>query len=113
MLSTGPVERVRILDKLLANKGHLSTGQITGALSMASNTAKKTMIELTLLGLVDIYPALGTEDQTQHKDVEKEITLKSEFREWLDTEEFKRLRKGFEPTDNSEYLNGEEGDHND
>jgi hypothetical protein len=32
-----------------------------------------------------------------------QITLKSEF-EWFLSDEFKQLREGFEPTDNSEYL---------
>lgn len=103
VLSTGPVERVRILDMLIADNGDLSTGQITGALSMALQTAKRTMIELTVLGLVDIYPKLGTEDQEQHQGVEKKITLKPEFM-WLDTQEFKELRRRFVPADNNEYL---------
>ena len=103
VLSTGPVERVRILDMLIADNGDLTTGQITGALSIALQTAKRTMIELTLLGLVDIYPKLGTEDQEQHQGVEKKITLKPEFM-WLDTQEFKELRRGFVPADNNEYL---------
>ena len=104
VLSTGPVERVRILDTLIADSGDLTTGQITGALSIASQTAKRTMIELTLLGLVDIYPQLGTEDQEQHKGIEKKITLRPKFREWLDSKEFKELRRGFVPAYNSEYL---------
>jgi hypothetical protein len=104
VLSTGPVERVRILDTLIADNGDLTTGQITGALSIASQTAKRTMIELTLLGLVDIYPEMGTEDQEQHQGVEKKITLRPKFREWLDSKEFKELRRGFVPADNSEYL---------
>jgi hypothetical protein len=111
VLSTGPVERTSLLDKLIADDGDLTTGQITGTLSIASQTAKRTMIELTILGLVDMYPKLGTEDQEQHQGVEKKITLKPEFKEWLDTQEFKELRKGFVPTDNSEYLkDGEKQD---
>jgi hypothetical protein len=89
VLSTGPVERVKVLDTLLASEGYLTTGQITAALSMASQTAKRTMIELALLGLVNIYPALGTEDNDEHQNVEKKITLKPEFMEWLDTKEFR------------------------
>ena len=112
VLSTGPVERVRILDTLIADNGDLTTGQITGALSIASQTAKRTMIEITLLGLVNIYPQLGTEDQEQHQGVEKKITLRPKFREWLDSKEFKELRKGFVPTDNSEYSK-EGGRHDD
>jgi hypothetical protein len=109
VLSTGPVERVSILDKLIADNGDLTTSQITGALSMAPQTARKTMIELTLLGLVDMYPALGTEDQPQHHGVEKKITLKHEFREWLEAEDFENLRKGFVSTDNSEEMKRQEG----
>jgi AAA lid domain len=110
VLSTGPVERVRILDKILVNNGKLSTNQITAALSMAPKTAKRNMLELTLLGLVDIYPKIGTEDAPEHQGAEKVITLKPQFMEWLDTEEFKTLRKGFVPTDNSEYLKEGEGE---
>ncbi|HEY9388009.1 MAG TPA: hypothetical protein VIP70_13290 [Nitrososphaeraceae archaeon] len=49
VLSTGPVERVSILDKLIADDGDLTTSQIIGALSISPQTARKTMIELTLL----------------------------------------------------------------
>ena len=65
VLSTGPVERVRILDKLLSHKtdgGYLDTGQLSGSLNISKPTALRTMTELAILGLVDVSPALGTED---------------------------------------------------
>ena len=34
---------------------------------------------------------------------EKEITLKNDF-DWFLSDEFKELRQGFEPTDNSEFI---------
>jgi hypothetical protein len=52
------------------------------------------MIELTILGLVDMYPKIGTEDNIEHTNEEKKIWLKDKFKSWLNTEEFKELRKG-------------------
>jgi hypothetical protein len=54
----------------------------------------RTMTELTILGLVDMYPRLGTEDNDEHYNEEKKIVLKDEFKTWLNKDEFKKLRKG-------------------
>ena len=53
VLSTGPVERVKLLDKLLAVGGYdyLTTVQITGSLEISKPIARRTMIELTILGV--------------------------------------------------------------
>jgi hypothetical protein len=51
------------------------------------------MTEFKALGLVDMKEAEGN----------RKIVLKSEF-EWFVSEDFDKLREGFEPTDNSAYL---------
>jgi hypothetical protein len=94
VLSTGPVQRVKILDKLLSDGKEWDTSQITNSLEVSRPTARKTMIELTILGLVDMYPKIGTEDNIEHTNEEKKIWLKDKFKSWLNTEEFKELRKG-------------------
>jgi hypothetical protein len=94
VLSTGPVQRVKILDKLLSDGREWDTTQITNSLEVSPPTARKTMVELTILGLVDIFPKLGAEDNIEHANVEKKIWLKDKFKSWLNTEEFKKLRKG-------------------
>jgi hypothetical protein len=94
VLSTGPIQRVKILDKLLASGEEWSTSQITSSLEISRPTALRTMLELTVLGLVDIYPALGTEEAEMHVGEEKRIWLKDKFKSWLSTEEFKKLRNG-------------------
>lgn len=97
VLSTASVERVSVFDKLLANEGRLTTTQITGALNISSPTAKRTMTELSVLELVTMTE-LG-----EYEDHEKKITLKPEF-EWFLSEEFKKLREEFVPTDNIEEM---------
>ena len=54
VLSTGPIQRVKILDKLLSDGNEWTTSQITGSLEISRPTALRTMTELTILGLVDI-----------------------------------------------------------
>jgi hypothetical protein len=109
VLSTGPVERVKILDKLLSDGGSWTTAQITGSLDISRPTALRTMTELTILGLVDMHPKLGTEDVIEYNE-EKKIRLKPEFLDWLRTDEFKQLRGGFVPaTDDTDDTDDEEG----
>jgi len=94
VLSTGPIQRVKILDKLLSDGNEWTTSQITSSLEISRPTALRTMTELTILGLVDMYPKIGTEDADMHINEEKKIWLKDKFKDWLSTEEFKKLRKG-------------------
>ena len=54
------------------------------------------MAELKGVELVDL---LDSETETE----ERTIILKEDFK-WFLTEEFERLREGFKPTDNSEYI---------
>ena len=108
VLSTGPVERVKMLNKLLSDGHTWTTTQITASLEISRPTALRTMTELTILGLVDMYPKLGTDDNIEHTNEEKKITLKPEFMEWLRTDEFKQLRGDFmNATDDTD---DEEGD---
>jgi hypothetical protein len=97
VLSTGSIERVLILDLLIANNGSLTTSQITTSMRISNNTAKRTMTEFKGLELV-------TMDRVgDHSNSEYKITLKSKFN-WFLTDEFKELRDEFEPTDNEEFL---------
>ena len=108
VLSTGPVERVRILDKLLSvnsGDGYLDTGQLSGSLHISKPTALRTMTELAILDLVDVSPALGTEENVEHTGLERKIKLKGQF-SWFKSEDFKRLRQDFVPTDNTEDMKG-------
>ena len=94
VLSTSMIERVLILDLLIANKGTLTTSQITESLRISSNTAKRTMTEFKGLELV-------TMERTNNEyafNSEYKITLNSKF-DWFLTDEFKKLRKEFTPTD--------------
>jgi len=109
VLSTGPVERVKILDKLLTateSSGYITATQLSTSLNISKPTALRTMTELTILELVDIYPALGTEDNVEHADAERKIKLKERFT-WFKSDEFKQLRDRFVPIDNSEDMEQE------
>jgi hypothetical protein len=111
VLSTGPVERVRILDKLLVattDGEYLTAVQLSASLNISKPTALRTMTELTILELVDVVPALGTEENEEHTEVERKIRLKDTFG-WFKSDEFKQLRKEFVPADNTEDMEGGEG----
>ncbi len=92
VLSTSMIERVLILDLLIANKGTLTTSQITESLRISSNTAKRTMTEFKGLELVTM-DRVGDNSNSEYK-----ITLNSKF-DWFLTDEFKKLRDEFTPTD--------------
>jgi len=99
VLSTSLIERVLILDLLIANKGTLTTSQITDSLRISSNTAKRTMTEFKGLELVTMEQTNGNASNSEYK-----ITLHSKF-DWFLTEEFKKLREEFIPTDYHNELN--------
>jgi hypothetical protein len=96
VLSTASVERVAIIDLLLAKKGSTTVSQISKGLPMSKSTALKAMTELTALKVVHM-----NEVDIEHNPT-KEITLREEFN-WLLQNEFAKLRKGFNPVDNSSY----------
>jgi hypothetical protein len=90
-LSTASIERVRIFDILIANKGTLTTSQICEFLNTTPPTARRTMTELKATGLVQM-------DETKTSDGYNTtfmITLKSEF-DWFLSDEFKELKEGGE-----------------
>jgi len=97
VLSTGSIERVLILDLLIAYKGELTTSQITTAMRISNHTAKRTMTEFKGLELVDM-DRVGDNSNSEYK-----ITLKPKFK-WFLTDDFKELRDGFKPTDHKEFL---------
>ena len=65
---------------------------------MSKPTALRTMTELKAIGLVEIY------DLKVDRNRQRMIRLKDGF-SWLRDEDFKKLRRGFEPVDNLEFMN--------
>ena len=83
VLSTSLIERVLVLDLLIANKGTLTTSQITESLRIHNNSAKRTMTEFKGLELV-------TMDRVDdNSNSEYKITLNPKF-DWFLTDEFKQ-----------------------
>ncbi len=87
VLSTASIERVLILDLLIANKGTLTTSQITKSMNISNNTAKYTMTQFKGLELVTMERTTTT---TNTSNSEYKITLNSKFH-WFLTEEFANL----------------------
>lgn len=88
-LSTASIERVRILDILIANKGTLTTLEICEFLNTTPPTARRTMTELKATGLVHM-------EETKSSDGYNTtfmIRLKSEF-DWFLSDEFMELKEG-------------------
>ena len=83
VFSTASMERVRILELLIASNGTLTTPQITASLNTSPNTAKRTMAEFKALGIADLPEVKGNE--------EKKIVLYQTF-SWFLTPEFQELR---------------------
>ena len=92
------MDRVNIFDLLIAHNGTLTTSIIKESLNTNHHTAHRIMAELKAVELVDVK-----EYETQTE--EKQMTLKHQF-DWFTTDDFKELREGFEPTDNSEFIKG-------
>ena len=86
VLSTASKERVTTFDLLLAHNGRLNASEISTSLNMSSPTARKTMLELWVLRLVD-------KDNPEDNSSAQQISLRPEF-EWFLTEEFRTLRYG-------------------
>ena len=105
VLSTGSIERVLVLDFLIANKGSLTTSQISAGMKMSNSTAKKTMTEFKGLELVSMKRI------TENSNSEYKIILNPKF-EWFLTEEFKELRDDFRPADNKEYIKSKSNSKN-
>ena len=97
VLSTSLIERMLILDLLIANNGTLTTSEITAAMRISNDTAKKTMTEFKALELVTMKRN-GNNSNSEYK-----ISLNQKFK-WFLTEEFKNLRDSFKPIDNKNCL---------
>jgi hypothetical protein len=110
VLSTAPIERVTMFDILLAHDGVLNVNQITQSIDVSEHTARKTMLELKILGLVNMekIPVPCSDGITR---LALQIRLKDEFNWFLD-EEFRTLREGFEP-ESSNSDNDDDDDDND
>lgn len=98
VLSTGSIERVLILDLLIAHNGTLTTSQITTAMNISNSTAKRTMTEFKGLELVTMERTDNEKSNSEYK-----ITLNPKFN-WFLIDEFKELRDNFKPTDNKDFL---------
>jgi len=102
VLSTASIERVSLLDLLLARGGSVTLSKAAKALSTSKSTILKRMTELEALEVVDLEDEVIVEfNPTQ------QITLKPNF-DWLLTEDFTKMRDGFIPIDNSKYIDDEE-----
>jgi hypothetical protein len=86
VFSTASMERVRILELLIASGGILTTTQITASLNTSPNTAKRTMAEFKALGIADL-----TSVEPDKPNSEKQIVLYQTF-SWFKTEEFLKLK---------------------
>lgn len=96
VLSTASIDRTNIFRLLIAHNGTLTTKIITESLNTTAPTARRIMAELKAVELAYL-------DDTETETEEKQITLKEDFK-WFLTEEFKELCEGFEPSDNSEFV---------
>jgi DNA-binding transcriptional ArsR family regulator len=83
-LSTATMERVRIFELLIANKGRLTTTEIVEFLNTSPPTARRTMTELKATGLVHMDDGEGQVPST--------IRLKPEFH-WFLTRQFAELKE--------------------
>jgi hypothetical protein len=112
VLSTAHIDRVAAFSLLISMpKGQLTTAQIVKFLNKAKPTALKIMTEFKAIGLADMDDVIieGVNPQTgiSYKTHSKQITLKEEFK-WFLEEEFDKLREGFVATDNRAYMNIDE-----
>ncbi|MFZ0510583.1 MAG: hypothetical protein WAM14_03165 [Candidatus Nitrosopolaris sp.] len=103
VLSTANIDKVGLVRLIIANKGRLNATEIEKSLNVSKPTALRNMVELKAIGLVDHEEEIvsATAGNPQHN--KKSITLKKEF-DWLLGEEFQKLREGFEPVDNREFM---------
>src|SRR5919202_43133 len=102
VLSTAQIDRVKLFSLLLANKGRpLFTSDIIKSLNISPKTARRKMVEFRVIGLVD--------DEYSGSSHELYIQLKPVFN-WFLSEEFDKIREGFEPADYHKYLKEENND---
>jgi predicted transcriptional regulator len=104
VLSTANIDKVGLVRLLIANNGKLTTKEIEKSLNVTRTTALRNMVELKVIGLVDLEEEEVPASAGNPPYNKKSITLKKEFN-WLLGEEFQKLREGFEPVDNREFMN--------
>jgi hypothetical protein len=91
VLSTAPMERVVVFDLLIKNGGSLDVNTISEGLRVSEPTARRTMIELFALELVDKQKT-GEFDNSILR-----IDIVEQFR-WCLGRDFRHLIAGFSPT---------------
>jgi hypothetical protein len=96
VLSTANIDKVGVVYRLVKNNGILTTKEIEESLNVSKPTALRNMVELKVIGLVDLEEEIAGKNP-------KSISLKKEF-DWLLGEEFQKLLEGFEPIDNREFM---------
>jgi hypothetical protein len=94
-LSTAQIERVSLFDLLLSYNGILNTTQMEEYLNFSPSTIRRIMTEFKATRLVKVEPVGSSHQQS--------MSLKEEFK-WFLTDEFKKLREGFIPTDYHEFM---------
>lgn len=99
VLSTAQIERVSALYLLIDNGGDVSTDDLMECLGVSRPTALRTMAELRVIGLVEEYER---KEDTEYQYT-KHIRMKDNF-SWFLSPEFNRLREGFVPVDNREFM---------
>ena len=98
VLSTAPLERCRLFDQLLNNKNaRLTTKEFAELRGVHPDTARRTMTELKIVGLVNIYK------NDAHEKDSWEIQLKDEF-DWFLTDEFRIVKKDYDTANYKKYL---------
>ena len=100
VLSAASRERVTIFDLLFAHNGKLTASEISMSLNMAPPTARRVMVELWILRLVD-------KDKPEDNNSAERIFLKPEF-EWFITEDFRRLRDDYKGSQGDSFKIDEE-----
>ena len=98
VLSTAPVERCRLFDQLLNHtNARLTTKEFAELRGVHPDTARRTMTELKIVGLVNIY-----KNDTHEKDT-WEIQLKDEF-DWFLTDDFRIVKMDYDTASYKKYL---------
>jgi hypothetical protein len=106
VLSTAQIERVGLFRLLISNGGNLNTTMIEKGLNVSKPTALRTMAEFKAIGLID------GEEELEGRNYLRCIHLKKQFGMFL-SEDFQALCEGFEPIDNSEFMEEKEEDMTD
>ena len=98
VLSTAPVDRCTLFEQLLStNKTRLTTQEFADLTDVHPSTARRTMTELKIIGLVTL------DKNEAHEKDSWQIELKNEF-SWFRTEEFRIVKKDYDTPSYKNYL---------